>query len=492
MLSFIRTVFGKWFLIIIVAGISMVFVLWGVFPGSGRVGGGGTEVASIGGEAITLQELNQAYKRNLEMYQQMSPELPEQLIQSLKQQTLQGLVQQKLMVIEAERLGISASDAEVMAEIQKIPVFHDKVTNKFDRNRYVSVLAQNNLTPGQFEASVRGSVSQERLMKFLEARIRITDEELRREFRLTSDQRELEFVRFSRTEAAKKVSVPAKEIDQLLADPAKQPMIQNFYTQNRHLYNREETVCARHILVRFGKEEKNKDTPPKLFLDIKPTAANFAKLADKHSQDPGTKGKGGDLGCFNRSVMDKKFEEVAFSIPVNQVSKPVKTAFGWHYILKYKTNPPMHKTLEQARREIAEDMIKRENVAETSRILRQEAEAVAKRWPPTSPRPLSTGLFNRLDTLVPKIGRADEIAKAAFNPAAPIQNKPQIFEAQGGVIVAKVKVAKKPNMDEFQKNRKVQYDTLKARKLRTFMPAWMDDVRTRVKVSFNEKALSNF
>jgi peptidyl-prolyl cis-trans isomerase D len=493
MLSFIRTTFGKWFLITIVGLISLVFVIWGVFPES-KYGGTGrsTEVASVGGQIITLQELNQAYKRNMEMYSQMAGELPEQLLQSLKQQTLQGLVQQKLMVIEADRLGIGASDSEVMEEIVKIPVFQNKQTKKFDRANYQAILANNGLSPSQFEDSVRASLSQQRLVQFLEGRIRITDEELRREYRLNSDQRDLEFVRFNRTDALKKVSVPAKEVDQFLADPSKQAVIQNFYTQNSHLYNREETVCARHILVRFGKDDKAKATPPKVFTALKPTPANFAKLAEKYSEDPGTKTQGGDLGCFARKVMDPAFSDVAFSTPINQVSKPVKTAFGWHYILKYKVNPAMNRTLEQAKRDVAEEILKREKSDKIHEVLMDEAARVAKHWPPADPKPTTTGLFSRLDPSVPKIGRADEILKAAFDPKAPIQTSPQIFEAQGGVIVAKVKVAKKPNMDEFQKSRKAQEDSLKQRKLRTFLPAWMEDVRSRTKVSFNENALKSF
>ncbi len=489
MLSFIRTIMGKWFLIIIVALISLVFVVWGVFPTRYGNVGSGNDVADVGGQSITLQELSQAYKRNVEMYSQMAGDLPEQLLKSLKQQTLQSLIQQKLMVIEADRLGIGASDEEVMQEIVKIPYFTNKDTKKFDKSLYQQILSQNNLSPSQFEDSIRASLSQQRLLRFLEDRIRITDEELRKEYRLTSDQRELEFVRFNHNDALKKIKVPAKEVDQFLADPARAPAIQSFYTQNSHLYNRDETVCARHILIRFNKDEKLQSTPPKRVLALKPTAANFAKIADKVSEDPGTKGQGGDLGCFAHKVMDPAFEQVAFSIPVNQVSKPVKSTFGWHYILKYKVNPAMHRSLEQVKRDVAEEILKRQKIDEIHDILMKDAEQVAKHWPPKEPRPISTGLFTRIDQIVPKIGRAEEIAKAAFDPKAPIQKGPQVFEAQGGVIVAKLKTAKLPNMADFEKHRRAEYDSLKQQKLRTFLPAWMEDVRSRTKISFNEKAL---
>jgi PPIC-type PPIASE domain len=59
---------------------------------------------------------------------------------------------------------------------------------------------------------------------------------------------------------------------------------------------------------------------------------NFAQIALQQSTDTSTNQTGGDLGWFPRGVMVKEFEDVAFVLPLNQVSEPVQTRFGWHLI----------------------------------------------------------------------------------------------------------------------------------------------------------------
>ena len=83
---------------------------------------------------------------------------------------------------------------------------------------------------------------------------------------------------------------------------------------------------ASHILVKTEQQALD------LKKDIESGAASFADLAKKHSSCPSGKA-GGSLGLFNKGDMVREFDAVVFGdLPVNQVSAPVKTQFGYHLI----------------------------------------------------------------------------------------------------------------------------------------------------------------
>lgn len=60
--------------------------------------------------------------------------------------------------------------------------------------------------------------------------------------------------------------------------------------------------------------------------------ADFAKLSEKHSDDPGSASAGGSLGVFTREQMVREFSDAAFQLEVGQVSDAVESPFGFHVI----------------------------------------------------------------------------------------------------------------------------------------------------------------
>ena len=73
-------------------------------------------------------------------------------------------------------------------------------------------------------------------------------------------------------------------------------------------------------------------------VSAKDLPAKFTELAKANSACPSS-AKGGDLGAFTHGQMVKEFDEVAFKLPVNKVSEPVKTQFGYHLIMTTKKIP---------------------------------------------------------------------------------------------------------------------------------------------------------
>jgi parvulin-like peptidyl-prolyl isomerase len=86
----------------------------------------------------------------------------------------------------------------------------------------------------------------------------------------------------------------------------------------------ETKVNASHILVK----DKTQAQELKTRID---KGEKFEDLAKEYSMCPSGQ-NGGDLGYFGRGQMVKEFEDAAFATPVNSVSEPVQTQFGWHLI----------------------------------------------------------------------------------------------------------------------------------------------------------------
>jgi len=98
-----------------------------------------------------------------------------------------------------------------------------------------------------------------------------------------------------------------------------------YYEANTEKFRREETVNAKHILV---KEEEEINA---ILALITSGEKEFEAMAREHSIC-GSAAKGGSLGTFGRGQMVKEFEDAAFNAEIGTVVGPVKTQFGYHII----------------------------------------------------------------------------------------------------------------------------------------------------------------
>jgi peptidyl-prolyl cis-trans isomerase SurA len=93
-------------------------------------------------------------------------------------------------------------------------------------------------------------------------------------------------------------------------------------------------VLARHILMKpnaLADDNQVHDKIAELRKQIQ-QGGDFAKLAMQYSEDPGSKDKGGDLGWNEPSMYAEQFEKVVSTLPLNRISEPFKTDFGWHIV----------------------------------------------------------------------------------------------------------------------------------------------------------------
>lgn len=113
-----------------------------------------------------------------------------------------------------------------------------------------------------------------------------------------------------------------------------------------------EKVTVRHILIRVDQNapQDQVDAAKAKIDDILKQingGLSFSDAAKKSSEDVGSNEQGGLLDPFSRGEMVKEFEDVAFSQPLNQVSAPFRTSFGWHILVVEKKTGYIHSSFDQ-------------------------------------------------------------------------------------------------------------------------------------------------
>lgn len=149
----------------------------------------------------------------------------------------------------------------------------------------------------------------------------------------------------------------AKEVSsQVKIDDA---ALHSYYDQHKGEY---ESAKASHILIRFKGSRvplrpNEKDLTEEEALakaqEIRKkllAGADFAATAKAESDDTGSGANGGSLGsAFSHGQMVPQFEQAAFSLPIGQISEPVKSPFGYHII---KVEERTAKSFEEARPDV--------------------------------------------------------------------------------------------------------------------------------------------
>ncbi len=106
----------------------------------------------------------------------------------------------------------------------------------------------------------------------------------------------------------------------------------NCQQKNLIYFQPQEQVHAKHILISVQNRLENEALDLANKIDAEINASNFETIAKKYSEDPGSKDKGGDLGWFGKGEMVPEFEQAAFALKPGEISKPIKTKFGYHLI----------------------------------------------------------------------------------------------------------------------------------------------------------------
>jgi len=384
MLNAMRKYAYSWGIRIILGLITVVFVFWGIGTGLfSQV----KPVAWVDGQKILADDVQRQAAMMRRSFQNMyGPQAAELLKHmNLQEQALDQLIDDRLGQLEAHRLGLRVSNEVLRDQIAAQRAF--QLDGRFDVQTYEAVLAQNDMTPPQFEELTRTQLTMQLLRDMVAQAVVVSDAQARQAYEQRNQRVAVAYIEVPSTDFISEIHPTQAQIekfyhdhgelfrepervkvDYIQYDPIKlgekvnptDKEIALFYNSSlKTLFSYPERVRARHILIAVAPDapektrQQAKAKAEQILAQLK-KGADFAKLAAQDSDDPGTRDRGGDLGFFERGQMIKPFEEAAFKLKPGQFSDVVATRFGYHVIQVEEVKPAHTDTLEQARPRIVE------------------------------------------------------------------------------------------------------------------------------------------
>ena len=395
MLQAIRSRAGSYVVKILFALLILTFGVWGIGD-IFRSRGSDTVVATVGDHSIRAEELQTALRRALE---QLSARFGSAIdLQQAKQlglvdQTLAQLIDRSLIDQEVARLGLDISDDQIRNVITANPSFKGS-DGRFDRTLFGAVLAANNLTEDQYVALLRRDIPRNDLLHAVTAGAAAPQPVVDLLYRYRNEKRTADIVALP-TAGVADVGQPSE--DELKAfydkhpdlfrapeyrgftvvslDPADiakdieipEAKLKEEYDQRQDELQIPERRDVEQILA--SSEEKAKEAEAALATgkDWREVATTIA------GQDADTI----DLGLMRRAEMPSALGEVAFELPLNKPSDPVKTPLGWHILRVVKIEAPVTQTFDEAKPKLEAELARQEAVDRIYKVANKVDDALA-------------------------------------------------------------------------------------------------------------------
>jgi len=361
-------------------------------------------IAKVGGDEITVAALAQLKENYMQMFGGRI---------SLAQlggnkRFLDGLIRDRVVAQEAERLGLSASDAEVAEKIRK--QFSDASGQFVGLERYKESVRGRFGDLEAFERSIRYEIAQEKLRAFVTAAIRVSEEEVQEDYKRKNTTFEVNYAVISADKLAEKIQVSDEELKKYYEEHKTDFRIFEPQKKIRYLYidqgksggkvqvsdqelrgefekispeNKQAGVKVQQILLKVARkdldaqvEQKAKDLIAKAGAASPETAEKvFAELARGNSEDPATAKNGGYLARpvkKNPNKVDALYDRAVDMEPNVVFDVPIKFG-GNYYILRRGEAVP--KTFEDMKPELLASLRNRNGYSSASKL----AERAQKR-----------------------------------------------------------------------------------------------------------------
>ncbi|MDR1648115.1 MAG: SurA N-terminal domain-containing protein [Zoogloeaceae bacterium] len=315
--------------------ITVPFAIWGLE--AYQRGDGIVKVARVGKVDITQAEFQESLRTQQETLRaQLPPGADAALLNSpaMRENTLNGLIRQQLLTQEIARQRLKVDIGLLREMIVQIPDFQEN--GVFSDQRYREKLAQNGMTPETFESRALKDIQFQFLAGSLSASAFTPKTVTERVATLLSEQREVQSFNLPWQNLKAEIKLAPADLKAYYdSHQARFSVPEQARVEYLVLENDPEQRRASHILLLTNNGEdkaKVKAEAEKLLEEVKKNPAQFAEIAKKNSQDPGSTANGGDLGFFPSGAMVKPFNDAVFAMKEGEISSIVETDFGYHII----------------------------------------------------------------------------------------------------------------------------------------------------------------
>jgi peptidyl-prolyl cis-trans isomerase D len=394
------------------------------------------------------------------------------------------VAQRAILSVEAERIGLRASEDELRETIRNIGIFRDE-SGSFSRDRFRTFVEYEYGTERLFLQALRDDLLAQKLARLIGSSAEVSQAEAREALGQRLEQVELAIVPLDASKAPEGFDATPEAVQDLLTKA--EPRMRAAYDQQADRYRQPERAHARHILVKVGKDAPEAEVDAaraKLVAarDRIAQGADFAQVAGEVSEDPGSKDKGGDLGFFQRGQMVPAFEEVAFSIELATLSEPVRTDFGWHIVRVEERQPAQNRAFEEVREELAREALGQDAArararADADQLLEAvrgggSLENAARDMKLAIQRP--GPMTRRPDGFVVGLGLAPDLMNAVFAAPADAKSLPRVFELGDRLVMVEILERRTPDADRIAKELPAEVDRLRQEKRQRLQLAWID------------------
>src|SRR3954471_10825758 len=398
MLQALRTKAGSIVAKILFGLLIISFGFWGIYTRSDYFQGHSPEtvIATVGDRSIRAEELQKALEPAIErLRNQLGTGVDQQQLKQLGMidTLLDQLINRALLDQETARLGLEASDDLVRNAIYENPAFRGQ-DGRFDRGLFNQVLTVNRLTEEQLIERLRREIPRSNLLQALTAGVTVPQPVVEAVYRHRGEKRIAEIVAFPVASAADPGHPSETDLANFHdthADLFRAPEYRGFtvvglaagdvqkpgsipeeklrqeYEQRKEEFEVPERREVQQILAPAEEKAKQAEAALAAGKDWKEVATTVAGM------DPETI----DLGLLKREELPDLLAGVAFELPVNKATDPIKSPLGWHILRVVKIEPPTTQTFEQAKEQIETELSLQEAVGKLDKIANEADDALA-------------------------------------------------------------------------------------------------------------------